>query len=62
MPTATHRLRYIIFAVLLSGLALLLLTRPAHGDWGANPFQVRSITAHAPAVAACDVSGSAHGG
>ena len=62
MPTATHRFRYVIFAVLLSGIALLLLTRPAHGDWGARPFPVRAITAHPPAVAACDVSGCAHGG
>jgi len=54
MPIATHRTRYLFIALVLSWLALILLTRPAHGGWSADPVQVHATSALCPVVAACD--------
>ena len=59
MPLASHRIRYIVLALVLTWMALVLLPRPAHGAWSADPVEVHATTALCPAVSAAD---DAHGG
>ena len=54
MPTVTHRFRFAVVAAVLVWLALVLLTRPAHGGWGVEPVQVHATGERCPIVAACD--------
>ena len=54
MPVVSHRIRYFLIALVLTWMALVLLTRPAHGAWSADPVQVHATTALCPAVSAID--------
>ena len=54
MLIAGHRIRYIAIGLVLSWMALMLLSRPAHGAWSADPVQVHATSALCPAVAAID--------
>ena len=54
MPLASHRTRYIVLALVLTWMALMLSTRPAHGAWSADPVEVHATTALCPAVSAID--------
>ena len=54
MPVASHRIRYVLLALVLSWMALMLLTRPARGAWSADPVEVHATTALCPAVSAVD--------
>jgi hypothetical protein len=51
---ASHRVRYLVVVLVITWMALMLLTRPAHGAWSADPVQVHATTALCPAVAAVD--------
>ena len=54
MPVASHRIRYVMLALVLSWMALMLLTRPARGEWSADPVEVHATSALCPAVSAVD--------
>jgi len=51
---ASHRIRYIVLALVLTWMALVLLTRPAHGAWSADPVEVHATSALCPAVGAIE--------
>jgi len=48
MPVASHRIRYVMLALVLSWMALMLLTRPARGEWSADPVEVHATSALCP--------------
>jgi hypothetical protein len=54
VPLASHRIRYLVLALVLTWIALMLLTRPAHGAWSADPVEVHATSALCPAVSAAD--------
>ena len=54
MPVASHRVRYLVLAFVLTWMALMLFTRPAHGAWSADPVEVHATSALCPAVSAVD--------
>ncbi len=54
MHAESHHSRKLFAAILLALLALMLLARPAHSAWNADPVQVHATTALCPLVAACD--------
>lgn len=54
MTIASHRIRYTVLALVLTWMALMLLTRPAHGAWTADPVEVHATSALCPAVSAID--------
>jgi len=54
VPLASHRIRYFVLALVLSWMALMLFTRPAHGVWSADPVEVHATGALCPGVAATD--------
>jgi len=56
VPVASHRVRYLVLAFVLTWMALMLFTRPAHGAWSANPVEVHATGALCPAVSAIDDS------
>ena len=56
MLVASHRVRYLVLAFVLTWMALMLFTRPAHGAWSANPVEVHATGALCPAVSATDDS------
>jgi hypothetical protein len=56
VPVVSHRVRYLVLAFVLTWMALMLLTRPAHGAWSANPVEVHATGALCPAVSAIDDS------
>jgi hypothetical protein len=56
VPVASHRVRYVVLAFVLTWMALLLLTRPAQGAWSADPVEVHATSALCPAVSAVDDS------
>ena len=56
MLVASHRVRYLVLALVLTWMALTLFTRPAHGAWSADPVEVHATSALCPAVAAIDDS------
>jgi hypothetical protein len=58
MTFASHRTRYFVHAFILSLFGLMLLSRPAHGGWSADPVQVQSTSALCPLVS---VVGDAQG-
>jgi hypothetical protein len=54
VPPGSHRIRYTIIALVLTWMALMLFTRPAHGAWSADPVEVHATSALCPAVSAID--------
>jgi hypothetical protein len=54
VPVASHRIRYLVLALVLTWMALTLLTRPAHGAWSGDPVEVHATSALCPAVAAIE--------
>jgi len=56
VPVASHRVRYLVLAFVLTWMGLMLLTRPAHGAWSADPVEVHATSALCPAVSATDDS------
>jgi len=54
VPLASHRTRYIVLALVLTWMALMLLARPAHGAWSADPVEVHATGALCPVVATTD--------
>jgi len=54
MLIASHRVRYLVIALVLSWMALMLSSRPARGAWSADPVEVHATSALCPAVAAID--------
>lgn len=54
MPVASHRNRHLILALFVLSLGLLLLVRPAHGGWSADPVEVHATSALCPLVSVSD--------
>jgi len=54
MSAVSQRVRYMMVALFLAWLGLVILTRPAHGAWGADPITVHATAALCPAVSAID--------
>jgi len=54
VPLASHRIRYIVLALIFTWMGMVLLARPAHGAWSTEPIEVHATSALCPAVAAID--------
>ena len=54
MHVASHRSRHLLLALIILSIGLLLLVRPAHGGWSADPVEVHATSALCPLVSVAD--------